>query len=395
MTAVAGTSIQDTARLVPLSPPRERPSRTEPCRVLMTVDAVGGVWRYAMEMGGALRQFGVETVFAGLGPRPGPEKVAEAEATGELAWLDAPLEWMVTDPRDLAALPELLARTAETRRVDLLHLNAPAHAANLDTGLPTAVVSHSCVVTWWRAMRATTLPEQWRWQRECNQAGFDRADVVVSPSRSHAELLRRCYRSLPDVEVVPNAVGLQPLDKWADKEQFVLAAGRWWDEGKGGRTLDAAAASAVWPVKMAGPLSTAGGQELRLEHAESCGELSYGDTVSLMRRAGILASPSLYEPFGLAALEGALSGCALVLADIPTYRELWSDAAFFFEPGNPECLAVAINRLAGEPRLRRQMARAAGTRAAQFAPEKQAQEMAQLYARLREPVAKPTAVGAQ
>ncbi len=36
---------------------------------------------------------------------------------------------------------------------------------------------------------------------------------------------------------------------------------------------------------------------------------------------GDLRLPARYEPFGLSVLEAALSGCALVLGDIPSLRE--------------------------------------------------------------------------
>ncbi|MEB3829625.1 glycosyltransferase [Phormidium sp. CCY1219] len=49
-------------------------------------------------------------------------------------------------------------------------------------------------------------------------------------------------------------------------------------------------------------------------------------------RAAIYAFPARYEPFGLSVLEAALSGCALVLGDIPRLREMWGDAAVFANP---------------------------------------------------------------
>ena len=53
-----------------------------------------------------------------------------------------------------------------------------------------------------------------------------------------------------------------------------------------------------------------------------------------MARAAIFVSSSVYEPFGLAVLEAAGSGAALVLSDIPTFRELWDEAALFAPPGD-------------------------------------------------------------
>ena len=49
-----------------------------------------------------------------------------------------------------------------------------------------------------------------------------------------------------------------------------------------------------------------------------------------------------YEPFGLAVLEAAQAGCALVLSDIPTFRELWDGAAMFVPPGRRRRLAAPL-----------------------------------------------------
>ena len=52
----------------------------------------------------------------------------------------------------------------------------------------------------------------------------------------------------------------------------------------------------------------------------------------MMARTAVFVSPALYEPFGLAVLEAAQAGCALVLSDIPTFRELWDGVALFVAP---------------------------------------------------------------
>ena len=41
-------------------------------------------------------------------------------------------------------------------------------------------------------------------------------------------------------------------------------------------------------------------------------------------------SSSVYEPFGLAPLEAALCGCAVVANDIGSLREVWGEAAIYF-----------------------------------------------------------------
>ena len=278
----------------------------QPRRVLVTADAVGGVHRYAVDLAAGLAQRGIETVLVGLGPRPSAAQRAEAEAVAELVWLDQPLDWLVDDPAALEAIPAALARIAHERDVDLLHLNLPTQAAGLRTDLPVVVASHSCVVTWFAAVRGSGLPEGWDWQFDLNARGLQRADVVLAPSRSHAQLMHSVYGRLGDLAVVANSTASRALS--SEREPFVFAAGRWWDEGKNGAVLDAAAQHLNWPVRMAG--ATVGPNEaaLDLRHAEALGPLSAPATIDLLSRASIVASPSAYEPFGLVALEAAASG---------------------------------------------------------------------------------------
>jgi glycosyltransferase involved in cell wall biosynthesis len=71
-----------------------------------------------------------------------------------------------------------------------------------------------------------------------------------------------------------------------------------------------------------------------------------------------------------------------VLSDIPTYRELWSEAAIFFDPRDPGALAEAVNRLAADAGLRAEMGARALARSRRFTPDVQARRMAELYRQL-------------
>jgi glycosyltransferase involved in cell wall biosynthesis len=68
----------------------------------------------------------------------------------------------------------------------------------------------------------------------------------------------------------------------------------------------------------------------------------------------VFVRPSLYEPFGWAVLEAGRAGCALVLGDIPSLREVWSDAAVFVPARDHQALAREVNRLIAEEDVRRQ-----------------------------------------
>lgn len=349
-------------------------------RILMTIDAVGGVWRYGMELAAALKDDDVAVVFAGLGPQPSPEQVSEAERLGTLVWLNAPLDWMTMDEGELEGLPRTLERLIENYEVDVVHLNLPSQAAGLSRDIPVLTVSHSCVATWWEAMRGGPLPEAWQWVKRRNTDGYRRANAVVAPSRAHADLLQQCYGPIANLNVVHNAIADFPA--CGRKEDFVFAAARWWDESKNARVLDAAAKDARWPVVMAGATRGPIGQRFDIEFARRLGEIAHEDVLDHMRRAAVFVSPSLYEPFGLAALEAARAGSALLLSDVPTYRELWDGAALFFDATDPDSLSTALNRLSADEEIRWEWGERAHTRSRRFVPVAQAQSMASLYRRL-------------
>ena len=56
---------------------------------------------------------------------------------------------------------------------------------------------------------------------------------------------------------------------------------------------------------------------------EALGKLPAAEMKLWFAHAAIYCLPARYEPFGLSVLEAGLSGCALVLGDIPSLREIW------------------------------------------------------------------------
>lgn len=70
-------------------------------------------------------------------------------------------------------------------------------------------------------------------------------------------------------------------------------------------------------------------------------------------RAGCIVIPSLYEPFGIVALEALASGAPLIVADTGGLAELvgGTGSALLFEPGNAEHLADCIERVLTDQEL--------------------------------------------
>jgi glycosyltransferase involved in cell wall biosynthesis len=189
--------------------------------------------------------------------------------------------------------------------------------------------------------------------------GLAAAGLLVAPTRAFLDDFRDAWGRLPPARVVPNGLDLTPPN--VPKRPFVLAAGRLWDEAKGVATLAEAVRHLPWPVLVAGDGGPAG------EGVRHLGRLQPAELRALMAEAAVFAAPARYEPFGLAVLEAAASGCALVLGDIPTLRELWGGggAARFVSQNEPGggALAAALLDLAGDGAGRERLGAAARERA--------------------------------
>ena len=323
--------------------------RPLPRRVLMTADAVGGVWHYALQLARGLADAKIEVVLAVMGPPPAPEQCAAAASIDGLTLVPGgfTLEWTPgANARDLDAAGKWLLDLGGTFAPELVHLNGFAHAA-LPWRVPTVVVAHSCVLSWWRAVHGEDAPAEWSDYRRRTRAGLHAADLVVAPTRAFLEEVHTLYGPLDRARWIWN--GCAPAAPPAGaKEPLIFAAGRVWDEAKNLHALVAVSHRLAWPLAIAGPGAP---QHVSSTAAPWLGPLPSGALRDWYQRASVFALPSRYEPFGLAALEAAMAGCALVLADIPTLREIWDGAALFVPPDDREELVWALNTLAEDPEL--------------------------------------------
>lgn len=344
----------------------------------MTADAVGGVWTYALELIRSLAP--AKVVLAIMGPAPDADQQAEAQAIPnlELVTGDFRLEWMEDPWADVDTAGEWLLSLEAHHKPDLIHLNGYCHAA-LPWRAPCLVAAHSCVLSWWEAVKDGPAPREWRRYASEVAAGLRAADHVVAPSHAMLDCLRRHYHELHSSSVIVN--GRQGSFAIPDqKEPIVLSAGRLWDEAKNTRVLAKAAEGLSWPVFLAGEAGPP-----RASHYESVrllGKLSGTDLAGWYARASIYALPARYEPFGLSVLEAAQAGCALVLADIPSLRELWDGAAVFVPASDPSLWEATLTELVRRPEVRSDLGRLASGRARLYPTERMKDSYLDLYHRL-------------
>jgi glycosyltransferase involved in cell wall biosynthesis len=346
-------------------------------RVLLVTDAVGGVWTYSLELARALEALDIEPLLAVMGPSPSAAQRRMAEGL-RLIDTGLPLDWMPTSPGELRLAGASLAMIADREQADVVQTCSAALLADNEFSQPCVAVQHSCVATWWASVRGSSLPREFAWRRELTECGLNQASAIIAPTAAFAAQTARTYELCRPVLAVHN--GRLPASSRAiPPADFAFTAGRLWDEGKNAATLDAAAARLDIPFEAAGPLQGPNGASASFDHLRTLGEVSEARLAGLLGARPVFASAALYEPFGLTALEAAHAGCALVLSDIPTFRELWGGAACFVPPRDDVAFAETIQLLIDDPEARETMGRAARFRARRYTPEAMASSMARIY----------------
>lgn len=345
--------------------------------VLMTTDNVGGVWTYSLELAAALAERAIGVDLASMGSPVTAEQRRQVDRLKNVWLHPSPykLEWMEQPWADVDAAGRWLMELEARAQPDVIHLNGYCHGS-LPWAAPVVVVAHSCVLSWWQAVKKAPAPRHWDAYKARVRHGLRSADFVVAPTRAMFDELLRLYGPLGRTCVIPNCRTGDGSGSLRRKEPIVFAAGRGWDEGKNLAILEGIG------DKIDSRIVIAGCEERQKTNVTCLGWVSQAVMADWRRRAAIFAHPARYEPFGLAVLEAALAGCALVLGDIPSLHEVWSDCALFADPEDPDELAKQIRRLECDRCLRNEMAIKARRRGRRYQPQVTAGLYADLYHRL-------------
>jgi glycosyltransferase involved in cell wall biosynthesis len=331
--------------------------------ILVTADTLGGVWTYTRELVTGLVRRGERVTLVSFGNIP---------SVAQTRWMDNlidfeyrptafKLEWMLDSEADMAASAQYLEAVVEETRPDLLHLSQ-FYYGSLACDVPRLVVAHSDVVSWWMAVHKSSPPEtDWlRWYRQIVTRGLSAATAVIAPSRWMLEQVENYYGRSAHAAVIHNGRTPALFNPHISKEDKIVTVGRLWDSGKN--------VSLLLRHEMPGQVHIVGSDR----HPELQSSAFAAETIrpnvhldaeqeeaqlgQTLARAGIYVATSQYEPFGLAPLEAALSRCALIASDIPSFRELWENAAVFFCNNDSASLQAAITRLLCDRGLRREKA---------------------------------------
>lgn len=352
-------------------------------KILMTADTVGGVWTYALDLCRSYSAKGIEVCLATMGGPLSPSQQADAAIIPglQVCASEYKLEWMDNPWADVEEAGGWLLSLEKRFQPDIIHLNGYAHGS-LDWQAPVLVAAHSCVLSWWRAVKNEPAPAEWLVYRDCVKRGLQAADMVVTISDSYAKELSTVYGPVDDMRVVYN--GRNAHDFYSgEKKMKAFAMGRIWDEAKNLSVLGKITNKHQLPIVVAGDKYHPGtGLPVELSNVQLTGVLGQVAVRQQLAESYVYIAPAKYEPFGLSVLEAALSGCLLLLADIPTLRELWQNTALYFDPEKPEELDRVLDYAITHEHECKALVERSTARAKSFSLDRMADQYLELYASL-------------
>ncbi len=368
--------------------------------VLVTADSLSGSWTYTRELVTGLVTRGVRVTLVSFGEIPMPEQTSWMDHLHGLDYRPTAfrLEWMQEAEEDLAESSAFLAALVRELRPDILHLNQFCYG-NLPVDLPRVVMAHGDLITWKHAVHGQKYGQvksdqvrhqdgSLNWYRNTVTDGLAAADAVVAPSAWMLERISASYGRPRRGEVI--YPGRNPIffNPYVSKDDCVLAVGRLVDASKQVFLLTQQPYSV--PVCIVGAEHTVPmpripiRADVKVDTEQTSVAIRGPQTEAQLRalysRAAIYAATARYEPLGMAALEAAFSRCAIVANDIPSYREIWGDAALYFRTNDAASLADKIRLLNNDRPMRRAYAEMAYTRARErFTTKRMIDDCLQLY----------------
>ncbi len=348
-------------------------------KILMTADTVGGVWTYVVSLCEALQDYNVEVHLATMGSKISSGQVAQV---GELKKVflytsEYKLEWMEDSLSDVEQARDWLQKIYQEVQPNIIHFNNYGQV-DASWNCPIVTVFHSCVGTWWKAVKHEIIPDSWNLYSTIVQKALSMSDVVVAPSHAILQQAVETYTISATTKVIYNSSSSKIYSN-QKKERFILTAGRIWDEAKNIKILLAVAKDIPWPIYVAGSNNLNNDTSEAVENIKYLGQLTPNELQDLMLRASIFVMPSRYEPFGLAVLEAARARCALALADIKTFNEIWSDSAEYFQPEDEQQIVAILRKLIKDEEIRSISSKNSFQRAAKYSIEVMGEKYLKLY----------------
>lgn len=368
-------------------------------RILITVDPWSPAWSYHATLARALAKRGNDVRVAVFGAEPTSDRRAEIEADG-VRIVQVPLQGPSTDPGFIGAAREALETIVEEWKPAVVQIDRCAFG-DLDLSVPKVLT-----VAADRTVRISR-------GRGPARKGLLGADAVVSPTRVLADEIARRFEYRRNIAVIQPGVemGDAPVNVSVTKKarRGFTFYGRTDEKASGfdlfleaGKRLQAeiaerARAQAAEEGEedapaVRGPRMVIGGEGNRppLPGAfEDLGWLDSDERIEAFEKARVAVLPARDDPFGIYAAEAALSGCALLLSDIPAHHEQWHGAAVLVKADDADALAEEMRSLLTDGKKREEVARLCRARALSgFGADRMVEDHLDVYRRIKRAWAK-------
>jgi glycosyltransferase involved in cell wall biosynthesis len=221
---------------------------------------------------------------------------------------------------------------------------------------------------------STLTPRGVAWHQRVISRAVSRAGAIVVPTSVVADELRQYAPGPVPVHVVNNGVTALPAEEAVDvPPRYVLAIGTI-EPRKGFGLLVSATEELGVPLVVVGPQGW-GGVDLRAPHVHLLGRLSDAQLAFVLRRAAVLAAPSLAEGFGLPVAEAMAAGVPVVHSDAPALVEVSGGAGIAFPRGDRAALVSALRTVLSDAVLIGRLVTLGRTRAEAFTWENAARSV--------------------
>jgi glycosyltransferase involved in cell wall biosynthesis len=322
-----------------------------------------------------------------------------------------PVHTVPVSPYTVAEQVYLPYRVAQDR-VDIFH--TPHYPAPLATPSRLVVTIHDLVYFRFPPLGASGTRDHAEqalrriYYVAMNHLASLRADAIITVSEfTRTEVKRYLLASTRKVSVVPNAANIhmqrQPeearrrfMQRQSLDTPYILYVGtnKPWKNLQLLLAAFAEASSSLsnWQLVVAGKQ---GRNEERVHalierHNESgrviaLGEVAETDMPALYSAAEVVVCPSLYEGFGLSALEAMACGVPVLASTAASLPEVVGDAALSADPHDQDAWTAAMIDLHQDPELRHRLAQAGLERARTFSVQRMAQTTMAIYRQLARP----------
>ena len=216
-----------------------------------------------------------------------------------------------------------------------------------------------------------------------------KAAKIITPSNFVKSQIVKTFRVDPSKIVVTYEAAEEEYfrnSKLPEKELFLVYVGNIYPHKNLNRLLDALAILKnvkltivcprdVFTKRLEGEIKNRGLDS----KVKMLGYQNPKDLADLFKKATAYVFPSLSEGFGIPGLNAMVTGLPVICSNIPTLKEVYQDAALYFDPNDPKDIAIKINEVLTDKKTRTVLVEKGKEQVKKYSWQKMAKETLDVY----------------